>query len=236
METSKRYPPFFVALHWLVALLVLTNLILGYFVLDRIRNFALRNTLLGVHMAVGITILLLMAALIVLRVKTGRPARLSAGNAFLDFLAKAVHYALYFFVIAMTVVGLAYSIQSRQFEMAFLGTGGPQFAGQRFGGQGFSGTPFPGSRSFNGTPQPGAAGSGPRFTPGSGTPGPSGSRFNGRPGSRDAGPGFFSPLLSAHILIASILLVLLGLHILGALYHQVVRKDRLLGRMWFGSE
>lgn len=39
-----------------------------------------------------------------------------------------------------------------------------------------------------------------------------------------AGHGFF----------AAVLMVLIGLHIAGALYHHFVLKDRLLARMWFG--
>jgi cytochrome b561 len=31
-----------------------------------------------------------------------------------------------------------------------------------------------------------------------------------------------------------LLLVLIGFHILAALYHQFIRKDHLIGRMWYG--
>lgn len=38
-----------------------------------------------------------------------------------------------------------------------------------------------------------------------------------------------------HGLVARLLLALIALHIGAALYHQFIRKDGLLGRMWFGK-
>ena len=38
-----------------------------------------------------------------------------------------------------------------------------------------------------------------------------------------------------HGLISGLLLVLVALHIGAALYHQFIRKDNLLSRMWFGT-
>ncbi len=57
-------------------------------------------------------------------------------------------------------------------------------------------------------------------------------------GSGTALPETFSiytPRL-AHGLIAKLLLALATLHILAALYHQFVRRDGLLSRMWFGRK
>ncbi len=39
----------------------------------------------------------------------------------------------------------------------------------------------------------------------------------------------------AHGIIAKLLLAIVALHALAALYHQFVRKDNLLARMWFGQ-
>jgi cytochrome b561 len=43
------------------------------------------------------------------------------------------------------------------------------------------------------------------------------------------------PLRSVHYVISRLLMALIALHILGALYHTFVLRDRLLGRMWFGK-
>lgn len=40
---------------------------------------------------------------------------------------------------------------------------------------------------------------------------------------------------AVHGLIAKVLMVLIVLHVLAALYHQLFVKDRLLARMWFGK-
>lgn len=50
-------------------------------------------------------------------------------------------------------------------------------------------------------------------------------------------PDSFSiyPPRIAHGIVAKLLLALVLLHVLAALYHQLVRRDRLLSRMWFGK-
>ncbi|MCC5868456.1 MAG: cytochrome b/b6 domain-containing protein [Gammaproteobacteria bacterium] len=42
------------------------------------------------------------------------------------------------------------------------------------------------------------------------------------------------PPNAGHRFFANVLIVLIALHVAGALYHQFVLKDRLLSRMWFG--
>lgn len=42
------------------------------------------------------------------------------------------------------------------------------------------------------------------------------------------------PLRGVHYFFSRALMVLIGLHIMGALYHTFLRRDRLLRRMWFG--
>ena len=42
------------------------------------------------------------------------------------------------------------------------------------------------------------------------------------------------PLRTVHFVFAKILIGLIALHILGALYHMIWRRDGLFSRMWFG--
>jgi cytochrome b561 len=42
-------------------------------------------------------------------------------------------------------------------------------------------------------------------------------------------------LRNAHYLISRLLMTLIALHIAGALYHTLIRRDGLLRRMWFGT-
>jgi cytochrome b561 len=46
---------------------------------------------------------------------------------------------------------------------------------------------------------------------------------------------FVYPQLSAHGNISYVLIALIALHVGAALYHQFIRKDNLLSRMWFGK-
>ncbi|MGA7193063.1 MAG: cytochrome b/b6 domain-containing protein [Anaerolineales bacterium] len=226
MDTPKRYHPVLVTLHWLVALLVFTDLYIGYFY---IRPILMRgrggvpgtDLILKIHMAAGLLILLLIVARFIVRLSTRKPAPANAGFKIFNWIARPVHYALYFFVFVMTIVGLLLSLQTNRLQVAFLGaTGGPG-----------SGLPRTGFGTPGAFPQPGP-----------GTPFPN---FNGAPGSPTA-PGFpppggrrgFNPaflLLPIHLYISVILLALLTLHILAACYHQFIRKDHLLSRMWYGQ-
>ena len=224
MDTPKRYHPSLVTLHWLIALLVFVNLYLGLFILKPRGgggfDFAARNTIQVVHMTIGISILLLLVVRLITRFVSKKPNPATAGSAILDFIARAVHYALYFFLFVMTLSGLIFSLQSNRFQSAFLGASE--------------------SPRFNGPP--------PGFAPPNGTPGAPGSdgnpNFSGNPGRQGNNPGFgegfrgpfFSPLQLVHATTATILLLILGLqHILAAFYHQFIRRDRLFARMWFGA-
>ncbi|HUI87166.1 MAG TPA: cytochrome b/b6 domain-containing protein [Anaerolineales bacterium] len=230
MDTPKRYHPVLVTLHWLVALLVFLDLYIGYFYIRPIilsGGGGVRGTdaMLKIHMAAGIAILVLIVARFVIRLSTRKPVPADAGFKILNVLARAVHYALYFFVFAMTIVGLVFALQTNRLQAAFLGaTGGPGFGP----GSGFS--------------RPGSGPSGAFPAPGAGTPAPNFSR-NGAPafppgsGPRPAGRrGFnlFLFLLPLHLYLSIVLIALLTLHILAACYHQLVRRDHLLRRMWYG--
>ena len=227
MDAPKRYHPALVTLHWLVALLVFIELYIGYFYIRPIilsGGGGVRGTdpILKIHMAVGIAVLALLVIRFIIRVASRKPVPADAGFKALNILARVVHYALYFFVFAMTIVGLLFSLQTSRFQVAFLGAiGGPSFAGPGNGPPGG----FPRPAGTPGAPFPGGGGA-----PGFGNP--------NNPGFRNRGNIFFRLgffLLPLHLYISIILIVLLTLHILAALYHQFIRRDHLIGRMWYGQ-
>ena len=43
------------------------------------------------------------------------------------------------------------------------------------------------------------------------------------------------PMRGVHYVISRVLMALIALHVSGALYHLLIRRDGLLGRMWFGG-
>jgi cytochrome b561 len=46
---------------------------------------------------------------------------------------------------------------------------------------------------------------------------------------------FVYPTRLGHGMVANVMLALVALHVGAALYHQFIRKDNLLARMWFGK-
>ena len=175
-ETApKRYHPALVAIHWLTALLVIMMLGVGKIVMPGISpEDPQKPLMLQSHTYIGGAIAFLLIIRLVLRFTTRRPASADAGNAFLNWVGKAVHVLLYLFLISMAISGLGL------FQMANLSA---VFSG---------GVPYP-SNFFDYLPR--------------------------------GGHGLFSWLL----------LGLVALHFGAAMFHQFIRKDNLLGRMWFGK-
>jgi cytochrome b561 len=173
----SRYHPALVALHWLLAVLLLFMLGMGTFSLANMPNtapeklFALRG-----HMVFGLAVLVLTLARLALRLRTPRPAPAGSGHPLLDRLARMAHPALYALVILMAASGIALAAMA-----------------------GLPGIVFGGAGSL---------------------------------------PESFSAFLprTAHGVIAKLLLVLIGLHVAAALYHQLGRRDGLMSRMGFGRK
>ena len=220
-DTPRRYHPALVTMHWLMVVLIFVNLYLGIVLFEPHGgqiNFQAINAFLPLHMLTGLTIIILVVARFILRHRSRRPAEATAGNKFIDLLAKIIHYGLYLTILVTTILGLTFSLQSGRFQSAFLGAKN-QFGAPPGG--------LPAGRGLAGTPPAGGATT-PGFQRGNGAPGGPGGP--GRPG----GPGGFFGLLTLHLWSAFLLLGLISLHILAFLYHQFIRKDNLISRMWYG--
>lgn len=106
-QTPTRYNPLHVTLHWLIALLVLMMLGVGKFMMPGIpADNPQKVSMLQVHSYIGMAIALLLVIRLVMRFTVKRPAPADAGNAFLNYLAKAVHFLLYLLLIGMAGSGL----------------------------------------------------------------------------------------------------------------------------------
>ncbi len=214
----KRYHPVLVALHWLVALLILGTVLLvqeneggerfrpgqGNFPQQGIQqgnpppqnfdsdeapqafqqggfpqegNFGAFSST-GIHMIIGVTILVLLIVRLIVRWTTKHPDWATAGNKFFDGVGVLTHWGLYLLTFGMNITGIILADQRGILARTF----------------GIGSTPTPGS-------------------------------FN---------RGSFS-LGNFHGAIWALLLLLILLHIGAALYHQFILKDNLLGRMWFGK-
>jgi cytochrome b561 len=125
MEKPKRYHPALIALHWLLAFLIIFMLLVGMLSLKGMPNNPAKLLPLGFHMATGILILALMLVRIVVRMTTQKPVEATAGNRFLDFIGKLTHYALYLFAILMALSGIGISAQAGLVPIVFGASGAP---------------------------------------------------------------------------------------------------------------
>jgi cytochrome b561 len=111
MKQVARYHPLLVALHWLLAFLIIAALFAGFFLLAAMPNSDPQKIrVLLVHMAAGMTILALMIIRFIVRMLTSRPAPATTGHPFLDRVAPVTHYGFYVLVLLMVVTGYATAI------------------------------------------------------------------------------------------------------------------------------
>lgn len=175
-ETAPtRYHPVHVAMHWIIFLLVIMMLGIGKFVMPGVpTDNPQKAFMLQTHAYIGIFITVLLVVRLILRFTSRKPAPADAGNAFLNFVAKAVHFLLYLLLIGMAASGLGL-FQQANLPAVFNRT-----------------IPYP--------------------------------------------QDFFQYLPRAgHGLFSTVLLLLILLHFGAAMYHQFIRRDNLLSRMWFGK-
>lgn len=126
----NRYRPWYVILHWASALLVLLAFLIGLVSLANQPNDGAKLVPLGVHVVLGILILLLTLARLIVRALMGRPVyrieRPAASGRrkvpLLDLLSVYVQPLLYLFTFLMAAVGIWLSIPTDLFEILFLGS------------------------------------------------------------------------------------------------------------------
>jgi cytochrome b561 len=113
MTLVSRYHPLLVALHWILAVLIVAALALGALVMVKIPNSdPMRLEALRSHMMGGSLILVLMLVRLVVRVRTEHPARPSTGSRVLDRLAWASHRLLYVAVLGQAISGVVMAVQT----------------------------------------------------------------------------------------------------------------------------
>jgi cytochrome b561 len=183
MSAKKRFRPLWIILHWLMALLVFLTFAIGLTSLANNPNTDAKLVPLGLHMAIGIVILVIVVARYILRMLVFQPARRaeSAGVAaakkkpiLLDRMTPYVHILLYFSTALMALLGIGIALPADLFSIVW----------------GRSGTPLP--ADF-----------------------------------------YLYPARAWHGTLSLVLFLLIAQHILVAVYHQFLRGENYLGRMWF---
>jgi len=219
----RRYHPVLVALHWLIVVLIFAT---AYFVLfaggEGRPEFGVTIAglpTIGIHMILGLSVLVLLIVRLVIRLTTRHPDWATAGNRLLDVIGVLTHWGLYILTFSITITGLILALQTNRLSRLFnpaTAASGAFVSRQSPSGQ------APPAGSF----QPGQPLRSGQFRPGGDRPG-------GLEGGFRRGGGFF--LGAFHGLSWTLLLLLLCVHVGAALYHQFIRKDGLFGRMWFGK-
>lgn len=172
----KRYHPLLVVFHWVIAFLIVLMLLIGFTQLGNTPNDDAKIRLLGLHMPIGISILILTIIRLFVRFFTKKPEPATAGNPVLDKIGVAVHYLLYLAALGMGISGMGISVLA----------GLPAIVFERSG-------PLPVDFAA------------------------------------------FPPAIG-HSFTAFVLSGLITMHVGAALYHQFIRRDGLLNRMWFGKD
>ena len=100
---ASRYQPVLVALHWLVAVMIIALLCVGFLVLADMPNTDPKKlNILVWHMSGGMMVLVLMIVRVIIRARSAKPA---PGSAPLDRVAALAHRGLYAIVFLLIASG-----------------------------------------------------------------------------------------------------------------------------------
>lgn len=110
--TKTGYAPIQIILHWLIAAIILFQIVFGESMVAA-TEAAEEGTALSVtdailataHYWAGIAILVLVATRLIIRLRMGAPEPID-GNPVLVFLAKSTHWAFYALLVAVPISGL----------------------------------------------------------------------------------------------------------------------------------
>ena len=103
---GARYGIVAMALHWVIALLLIGNLALGLYFTGMLENDSSRPVFSNLHKSIGLTVLMLSLARLVWRLMH-RPPPPAQGPAWSLLLARLVHWAFYGLLIALPLAGWA---------------------------------------------------------------------------------------------------------------------------------
>jgi cytochrome b561 len=126
MKQVSRYHPLMVALHWLLAVMIVAMLIVGFLWLAATPNADPQKiAVLRLHMAGGMLILALMAIRLLVRLLTSRPPDATTGYPLIDWIAPVSHYGFYVLALLMAGTGFATGILAGLPDIVFAGSGDP---------------------------------------------------------------------------------------------------------------
>lgn len=122
----KRYHPVLVALHWILAIMILMSLVVGGPMMAKLPSTDPQKLVgLSGHMVWGMVIGVLLIIRLLVRLKSQKPPKADAGNALLNMGGQVAHWGLYLLAFAMVASGLGTALSAGLFDIAFGGNGAP---------------------------------------------------------------------------------------------------------------
>lgn len=126
MKHVFRYHPLLVALHWLLAALIVAALAIGFFGLATTPNSdPQKMDILQLHMAGGMLILALMCIRFIVRLRTSRPENTAGDRGFLKRITQISQYGFYVLVLSVAMTGYTTAILAGLPEIVFSRSGDP---------------------------------------------------------------------------------------------------------------
>ena len=124
-RSATRHHPLLVALHWILALMILAMLAVGVRLALTPNAEPGKIAVLKWHMGAGMLVLVLMVIRYGVRLVTARPPPLATGQPRLDRLARPTHLTFYLLVVAMVVTGYVTGLLARLPAIVWAGSGEP---------------------------------------------------------------------------------------------------------------
>ncbi len=122
----KRYHPVLVALHWVLAIMILIALVVGGpMMADMVSTDPQKMTGLTGHMIWGMTIGILLIIRLVVRLRSQNPPKADTGNTLFNTGAQFAHWGLYLLAFVMVASGLGTALSAGLFGITFGGNGQP---------------------------------------------------------------------------------------------------------------
>ena len=119
----QRYHPLLVALHWLMALMILMALAAGgLFLANMPADSPDKVAGLGGHMIFGMAIGVLLILRFVTRVRSTHPPHATTGHDLLDRLGRWTHWGLYLLIAGMVLTGLTTAFGLGLFPIVYGGS------------------------------------------------------------------------------------------------------------------
>ncbi|MGV1792066.1 cytochrome b [Rhizobium lusitanum] len=103
--STTRYRPSQRILHWLMAIVIISALVIGLYCSYLTPGVPLRRALLDVHKSLGMTALVLIAIRLPLRLSLGEPAYRRPLDVFNHYAARGAHILLYALMLLMPLAG-----------------------------------------------------------------------------------------------------------------------------------